>query len=218
MIKIKILLVDNKSEYINKLYGELEKKRNVKVFCGSSFYEIKKICGMHLPDVALIDILSYHGDHNDLISHLRKELDSIKVVILIDDEESIISKIVNCSIDGCLYKAMSLDDLLLGIQASGKGMSVMPHGIYKEVVATLNASKNIKSSTDENISSKFLEISSRELEIITLIVNGKSNQEIADVLYLSEGRVRNILSELYKKLDVKNRVNLVTFAAEHNIF
>ncbi len=56
-----------------------------------------------------------------------------------------------------------------------------------------------------------------ELEILRLIAEGKSNKEIAEKVFLSEGRVKNIISEILTKLSLKDRYQLLSFAYRNNL-
>ena len=59
------------------------------------------------------------------------------------------------------------------------------------------------------------DISDKEYEIITLVAEGLSNKEIASNLYLSEGTVRNYLSSILEKLDLRDRTQLAIFYYQH---
>ena len=60
-------------------------------------------------------------------------------------------------------------------------------------------------------------LSDKEIQIIQHIVEGKGNKKIATELKLSEGRVRNIITEIFNKLKVKDRTQLAVFAVKNNL-
>jgi DNA-binding NarL/FixJ family response regulator len=60
-------------------------------------------------------------------------------------------------------------------------------------------------------------LNEREIKVIQMVVDGKSNTQIAEELFLTEGSVRNIVSSLLKKLDLKDRVQLAVFAVRNKL-
>jgi len=80
--------------------------------------------------------------------------------------------------------------------------------------------KKLRTSTAANIESEDvgdLGLTDREIEIIKMIVFGKSNREIAASLYLTEGSIRNLISSILLKVNLKSRTQLAVFAVRHNI-
>jgi len=69
--------------------------------------------------------------------------------------------------------------------------------------------------TDKNTINNLL--NDTEKEIIKYIVYSKNNREIAQILHLSEGRVRNIITRIFRKLDVKDRIELAVLAVKNDI-
>ena len=63
----------------------------------------------------------------------------------------------------------------------------------------------------------FKDLSERELQVLALVAEGKTNSEIAEVLFLSEKTVRNHVSVILSKLDLTNRIEAATFAVRHHI-
>jgi DNA-binding NarL/FixJ family response regulator len=63
----------------------------------------------------------------------------------------------------------------------------------------------------------FKDLSDREMEILALVAKGKSNNDIAEILFLSEKTVRNHVSTILSKLDLSNRVEAATYAIRNNI-
>jgi DNA-binding CsgD family transcriptional regulator len=98
---------------------------------------------------------------------------------------------------------------------------------YKEIVNTFAfLSQSTAASTDgpeelDKASKRYqlpqIKITRRELSVIELIVGGKSNKEIADFLALSEGRVRNIITKIFGKLNVQDRTQVAVYALDNNL-
>lgn len=98
---------------------------------------------------------------------------------------------------------------------------------YKEIVNTFTfMSQSPAVSTDSTgepgkVSKRYelpqIKITKRELSVIELIVGGKSNKEIADFLALSEGRVRNIITKIFGKLNLQDRTQVAVYALDNNL-
>jgi DNA-binding NarL/FixJ family response regulator len=63
----------------------------------------------------------------------------------------------------------------------------------------------------------FTDLSERELKVLALIAQGKTNREIAAILYLGEGTVRNYVSNILDKLGLSNRAEATAYAVRHNL-
>ena len=78
--------------------------------------------------------------------------------------------------------------------------------------------KERKIKTSANIKRKVnVRLGKRELEILNLIVEGKNNKEIAETMFISEGTVKNTISHMLNKLNLKDRTQLAVFAVKNNI-
>ncbi len=85
---------------------------------------------------------------------------------------------------------------------------------YKYNKRNQKVSDTVK-KTDKNTINNLL--NDTEKEIIKYIVYSKNNREIAQILHLSEGRVRNIITRIFRKLDVKDRIELAVLAVKNDI-
>lgn len=111
-----------------------------------------------------------------------------------------------------MLKDVEPETLRASIKSVIQGLPVIHKNIFKTVFNhyCTGEGKSNKTVANSNINEK-------ELEIIKLIVDGKSNKEIASILKLSEGRVRNILTEVFGKLHVYDRTQLAVFAVKNKL-
>ena len=77
--------------------------------------------------------------------------------------------------------------------------------------------KNKKTSANIKKEKVNVRLGKRELEILNLIVEGKNNKEIAETMFISEGTVKNTISHMLNKLNLKDRTQLAVFAVKNNI-
>jgi len=114
---------------------------------------------------------------------------------------------------GYLLKDVSSEKLYEAIRAAAKGEYFLHPAVTAKVVAEYSRISRIgdMESSLEN------PLSAREIEILKLVASGKSNKEIADILVIAEGTVKNHLSNILSKLGVKDRMQAVFKATEFGI-
>ena len=170
----------------------------------SNGQEAFELCQQKRPDVVLMDIRMPVMDGVMGTKLIKSHFKDIKVVILTtfkDDEY--IKEAVKCGAEGYILKNQSSDSIVECLRAVVKGNTVFE----KEVAGAL--SSMIKG--ERKIDPGSLDLTQRELEILQLVGDGLSNREIADKLYLGEGTVRNYVTGLLEKLDLRDRTQLAIF-------
>mgnify|MGYP002680721915 FL=1 len=159
------------------------------------------------PDILLMDIQMQQMNGTDALSSLLDEFPDAKVLFLttfVDDEY--IVKALELGAKGYIVK-QNYETILPALNAVYSGQNVYGNEIM-EKIPELMKSKN-------TFDYSHYEISDKEYEIITLVADGLSNKEIASQLYLSEGTVRNYLSTILEKLDLRDRTQLAVFYYQH---
>lgn len=121
------------------------------------------------------------------------------------DDEYIV-KALRIGAKGYLLK-QDYESILPAIKAVYSGQTVFGNEIVAKIPDLLNKSEEYDYSEHD--------INKRELEIIRLIARGYSNKEIASELYLGEGTVRNYLSSILDKLQLRDRTQVAIFYYQH---
>ncbi|HEX3045355.1 MAG TPA: response regulator transcription factor [Bacillota bacterium] len=212
---LKILLAEDQVLLRESLKVLLEQEDDLQVVgCASNGREAFELCESLAPDIVLMDILMPECDGVEGTRLIKAKYGSIKVLILttFDNQENVYAALQSGA-DGYILKEISSKDLVLAIRNTAKGFGIIHKKTYDQIVNHFQ-SHTTESSTSGN---PVVNLSERELQIIRWIVEGKSSREIADILYLGEGRVKNIITELLKKLNVKDRVQLVVYAIKNNL-
>lgn len=175
---------------------------------GKSFIEeLKK--SSKLPDIALMDLNMPIMDGAETTYWLQKNFPGIKVLALsMDDDENSILKMIRNGAKGYLLKDIHPDILLEALQ------SVLTEGFYhtKRVSNTLMSSFHSDNEKKPNI-----ELLERELEFLKLASTEMTYKEIANVMNLSPKTIDGYREQLFKKLDVKNRIGMVIYAIKNGI-
>ncbi len=194
----------------------VEQDKDIKVVgCAGNGLKALELCTALKPDLVLMDIVMPVCDGIEG-TRLIKENDSrVKVIILttFNDEDKISYAMANGA-DGYVLKDIGIEELILTIKGIHKGLRVIQQEAFGMLAKRLDTGSGSPKKRDAE---KLNDFSERELEIMRLIVYGRSNKEIAADLSLSEGGVRNMISALLSKLDFKDRTQLAVFAVRNNI-
>ena len=169
-------------------------------------------CGMdaislyerYQPDILLSDIRMEGMDGICAAGRILEKYPHARVLFLttFSDDEYVVNAL-KCGAKGYILK-QDFDGIVPALQAVYSGQSVFGGEIVNKL-----PSINVKDSRAVKFEDK--NITEKEYEIITLVANGLNNHEIAEQLYLSEGTVRNYLSNILDKLSLRDRTQLVVY-------
>lgn len=165
------------------------------------------------PDIVLLDI---NMPKLNGIETLRKFKDmgiKSKVIILtIHEDKEYILKTLKLGANGYMLKDSNADTLIKGIRDVAKGEKYIQPSVADLVSRSSNYDEYFNVSID-----KINSLTKREYEVLILIAEGLNNKDIADRLYISEKTVKNHVSNIFKKLDLNDRVQAAIFAYKNNI-
>jgi DNA-binding NarL/FixJ family response regulator len=199
-----IIVVDDDKLVALSLKTILESTGKINILAiGNSGNEAISLYREHKPDVLLMDIRmdGMTGlDAGEMILNEDKKARILYLTTFSDDEY--ISKALSIGAKGYILK-QDFEGIAPALEAVMRGQSVFG----SEVVTKLPHLIKEKSGFDRSA----YDISEKEEEIITLVAEGMSNKEIAAELFLSEGTVRNYISTVLEKLDLRDRTQLAIF-------
>jgi len=168
---------------------------------GQEGYEL---CAKLKPDIVLMDVRMPIMDGVLGTKLIKSSFNEIKVVILttFKDDEYIKEALKNGA-QGYILKNQASDSIIDSLKAVIKGNMVFE----KNVAETITSSINYESKNNL----KDFNLTEREMDILSLIGDGLSNKEIASKLYLGEGTIRNYITNLLEKLELRDRTQLAIF-------
>lgn len=198
-----ILIVDDDKLITYALKTIVESENDMKVVgTGYSKEDAVKLYKEHSPDITLLDIRMGAETGIDALSEILKQDRDAKIIFLttfLDDEYII--KAISLGAKGYLLKS-EFENIIPAIRAVRAGQIVYESQVAEKIPTLIVSKQNV-----ENL----VEISEREREIISLIAEGYNNKEISAQLYLSEGTVRNYISTILEKLDLRDRTQLAVY-------
>jgi DNA-binding NarL/FixJ family response regulator len=214
-MKIRIALVDDHPIFLAGLKRLLESSESYEVSSiANSYKEALEKIDFDNVDIALVDVNMPGANGIELLKAIKQRSSACKVVMLtIEEDEETIYRAMKEGARGYILKQDSPERLLKSIQACVEGEILLSNQIYSKVVDRIK-----KVSPPESAQSIiFSTLTDREIEITRLIVQGKSNPEIAKTLYISESTVKNHISNILHKLEMKDRVELAILAVREGI-
>ncbi len=171
------------------------------------------------PDIVLMDIRMPELNGIECTKFIKEYDASIKVIILttFNDDDYIYNAIKNGA-DGFLLKGVSKEELFNSIVTVHNGCSAIDPQTAKKVFSLFGrmASSSF-AATRLAVDQEDNNLTTLELKIIQLIGKGYSNKEIMSACNLAEGTVRNYISTILKKLDLRNRTQIAIFAIQSGI-
>lgn len=203
-----IIIVDDDSLVAGALKTILEINEDVKILAtGSDGKEACELYRKYQPDILLMDIRMKNMSGLEASTIILQEFPHAKILLLttFSDDEYII-KALRLGAKGYLLK-QDYTSILPALRAVFYGQTVFGTEIVSRIPKLLQASAVFDYSAHD--------INERELEIIELIAKGYSNKEIASELFLSEGTVRNYLSSILDKLQLRDRTQVAVFYYQH---
>ena len=211
-MKIKIAVFDDNKSLRNGLQlliNSSEKMKCVGVF-ENCLHVIDNITSCN-PDVVLMDIDMPYINGIEAIKIIRKKFPELKIVMqtVFEDDDKIFASIC-AGADGYILKKTSPQKLIESILEVNEGGAPMTPSVARQVLRLFNQTGKVPSGEKFNLSE-------REQEILSLLVQGHSYKMIAEQCFISYSTVNTHVKHIYEKLQVHSVVEAVTKAIEHKI-
>ncbi|GIP36124.1 response regulator transcription factor [Paenibacillus sp. J2TS4] len=196
---MRLLIVDDDPLVCQSLQLLLGKEEDFEVVntAGNGQAAIE-ICQLELPDVILMDIQMPVMDGIECLKRIKQQWPSIQIMMLTTfRDEHNIRMALKAGAEGYLLKSTSIETMAQQIRALKAGSTILDADVLKAIV--------------EPDGIKLAGLTDRERDIVELVAQGLSNKEIADQLFLSVGTVRNVLSIILDKLELRDRTQLAIY-------
>jgi DNA-binding NarL/FixJ family response regulator len=201
---VRVLLADDQALFREALATLLGARPEVQVVgeAGDGFQALQRSADLR-PDVVLMDLHMPVLDGIAATRRLRAEQPEVRVLALttFDDDEDVFEALRAGAL-GYLLKDVSSDRLVEAVLAAARGESVLQPSVAAKVVARLAQLDAAPRSRPQPL---VVPLSDRELDVLRLLADGRSNREIAGELFLAEGTVKNHVTNVLAKLGARDR-------------
>ncbi|QKQ77939.1 response regulator transcription factor [Nostoc sp. TCL240-02] len=208
---IKVLLVDDQGLIRQGLRALLELEPDLEIVGEAENGEQAiNLVAEFQPDVLLLDIRMPIMDGVAATKEIQKRFPTTKILVLttFDDDEYVSAALQNGAM-GYLLKDTPSEELAVAIRAVYKGYTQLGPGIVKKLLTQFSNGTPIHSTP---VPSTLTELTPREKEVLRLIATGASNREIAQELYISEGTVKNHVTNILNTLNLRDRTQAAIWA------
>jgi len=203
---IRILVID-KHEIVRAGLRSLLAKEHEMAVIGEATQssEALSLVARLKPDVILIDLMLAEKDGIETIRRMHQLHPSGQIVVLTSFcEDRMVRAAIQAGATGYLLKDLLKADLLSAIQAAARGEPTL-HPTAQRIL--------MRQSSNH----AFHVLTARELEVLRLIAQGRSNRQIGDTLCLTEGTVKGYVSTILAKLQVEDRTQAALYAVKHGL-
>ncbi len=210
---IRILLVDDQRIIRQGLKSMLESNADMQVVgeAENGQQAIAQIPEIH-PDLVLMDIRMPVMDGVAATQLITQQFPDVKILVLTTfDDDDYIAQAMKLGARGYLLKDTEPEELALAIYSVSKGHTHFGPGLFEKMLtAATPAAPNSEPPPE------LAELTHRELEVLRLIASGANNREIAQTLFLSENTVKNYVTNILSRLNLRDRTQAALLA--HSLF
>jgi len=164
------------------------------------------------PNVVVMDIRLPGGSGIDACRKIVEQAPETKVIMLTSyAEDEMLFDAIAAGACGYVLKQIGSDDLIRAIETVGKGEALLDPALTQRVFA------RVREAARKEQDEAFADLTDQEMRVLAQVVEGKTNREIAGVMFLGEGTVRNYVSSILRKLNLTNRAEAAAYAVKHHL-
>ncbi len=215
---IKVLVVDDQALVRDGIASLLAIQTGIRVVgTAENGLQAEEAVAQLVPDVILMDIKMPVMDGIAATQRILGAAPQIKIIMLttLEDEEWIVKSLKSGAV-GYLLKDMLAADLAQAVRLANHGIYQLAPSVAGRLIQLQTPPAKPAAQRDA-YTERILALSPRERDVLKLIASGATNQEIAKALFLSQGTVKNIVSSIFSRLGIEDRVQAAVIAIQHGI-
>ncbi|MBD1221315.1 response regulator [Virgibacillus halodenitrificans] len=211
---VKVLLVDDQRLFTDGILAILAETDDIQVVgVATNGKEAIAKFQQYEPDLALMDIHMPHVNGIRATLDIKERYPDVKVILLTTfADEDLIVRGFNVGADGYLLKDLNGEKLIWAIREAERGEMVISGPVARILAKKIREYKyDKKEILRQKLATLEVVLTPRELEIAYMLMEEETNKSIAQKLYLSEGTIKNYISDLYHKLNIHSRKRVIDF-------
>lgn len=212
---INLLIVDDQIILREGLKFMLSKEDGINIveICENG-HEAYEMCRNNRVDVILMDIKMPIMDGVEATKIIKRDFPYINIIILTTfNDDEYIFEALKYGASGYLLKDATMEKIVEAIREVHGGGVLIQSNVAKKVVGLFSKMAKDEIVIDERVK----QLTDREIDILKLLGKGKSNKEISEAIYISEGTIKNHITSILGKLDLRDRTQLALFAVKNRI-
>lgn len=219
--KIRVLVVDDHELICQGIIHAVEGEPDILVVgaIGNASMVIESV-EKEKPFIVLMDIQLGGGEKDgiSLAEEIKKNFPQIKVILIsMHEDEEYIERAISAMVDGYILKDIHKETFVKAIRVVAHGDTFMDSRITRRLMRQYTSLKEDKQQKQLRASLSDKALSPREKEVVVELAHGNSNKEIADKLCISEQTVKTHVYNVFRKLEVGNRIELTLYAVRNGL-
>lgn len=209
--KLKLMIVDDHQMFIDGVKSLLRKEKQFEFIAEANTAEdALRIMEKTVPDILITDISMPGMSGNELIETVKARNPDVKILVLsMHNEAEVISEIMMQEAEGYILKNTGRQELSSALHKIADG------GTFYSDEVLLSLMRRVKKDAKKD--KEVVQLSEREIEIVKLIVQELSNEEIAEKLFISKRTVETHRKNINQKTNIKTVVGLIKFAIRNDL-
>jgi len=213
---LRILLVEDDELFRLGLYMRLQQEPGIKIIAEATDGETAvELANQYPLDVVLLDVGLPGIGGVEACRRIKEQHSQLPILVLTShSQKPLIERLIAAGAQGYCLKGIEAEVLILALRSVAAGASWWDQTVTAEIRAAFAANPSSNAKSSEVLTNP---LTRREQEILALIAAGKSNQEIAELLYITIGTVRVHVHAILQKLEVRDRTQAAVLAIQKEL-
>ena len=210
---LKLLLIEDDELFRLGLVTCLEQEPNIELVVEASNGKTAlDLAGQQDFDVVILDLVLPGLDGIETCYQFQKHYPNLPVLILTSHpDKSLVIRLIEVGAKGYCLKGIDARNLILAIRSLSTGATWWDPNASRQIYDTIGQIARDSFGAEE------VQLTKRELEVLNLIASGRTNQQIAETLFITTGTVRVHVHTILQKLNVNDRTQAAIFALQHKL-
>ena len=216
---VRVLIVDDQQLMRDGIASLLKLQDGLEIVgMAANGQEAVELATSQQPDVILMDVRMPVLDGVAATEQIHRQIPACKIVMLTTfNDEAYVLEALQVGASGYLLKDLPARDLAQAIQAVHRGIYQLDPTVADQLKALLSRAQTAREHPGALKATDVADLTERELEVLLLIARGATNREIAETLVISEGTVKNHISNILGRLNLRDRTQAAIYARDHGL-
>ena len=216
---VRVLIVDDQQLMRDGIASLLKLQDGLEIVgMAANGQEAVELATSQQPDVILMDVRMPVLDGVAATEQIHRHIPACKILMLTTfNDEAYVLEALQVGASGYLLKDLPARDLAQAIQAVHRGIYQLDPTVADQLKALLSRAQTAREQPGALKATDEADLTERELEVLRLIARGATNREIAETLVISEGTVKNHISNILGRLNLRDRTQAAIYARDHGL-